>query len=373
MADAPYLVGIDYGTGGVRVGIFDREGTPRVFRAAEFQTHHPRPGWAEQDPDEWWACLKEAMKAALGDGGVSPDDIAGIAVDATSSTVLAVDGDGRRRRPAIMWMDVRASEQAKRIEQTGHPALKYSGFGPVSAEWGLPKALWLKENEPDTSAGAAHICDCADWLMHQLTGEWAGSVDIASAKYFHDRDEGGFPSSLYEAIGAADLLEKYPQKLLDLGAVLGGLRPEVAQEMGLKRGIPLAVGGVDAHMGALGLGVVEPGKLALITGSSHVMIGQSAKPIHGSGLWGAYTDAMVPGQYTIEAGQASTGSVVAWFRNHFAGEALAEAERRGVDPYVVLGEMAAQVPVGSDGLVVVDYFQGNRSPHSVPLARGHAR
>jgi sugar (pentulose or hexulose) kinase len=79
---------------------------------------------------------------------------------------------------------------------------------------------------------------------------------------------------------------------------------------------------------------------------------------------------MVRGQYTIEAGQASTGSVVAWFRNHFAGQAIAEAERRGVDPYVVLGEMAAQVPIGSDGLVLVDYFQGNRSPHSDPLARG---
>jgi ribulose kinase len=79
---------------------------------------------------------------------------------------------------------------------------------------------------------------------------------------------------------------------------------------------------------------------------------------------------MIRGQYTVEAGQASTGSVVAWFRNHFAGEAVAEAARRGVDPYVVLGEMAAQVPIGSEGLVAVDYFQGNRSPHSDPLARG---
>ncbi|MDQ6920396.1 MAG: FGGY family carbohydrate kinase, partial [Candidatus Dormibacteraeota bacterium] len=358
MAEAPYLIGIDYGTGGVRVGIFDREGTPVVFRAVPFETHYPRPGWAEQDPDEWWSCLGMAMQAALRESGVSPEEIAGISLDMTSSTVLALDKQGQHMRPAIMWMDVRAADQARRIEETGDPALKYSGFGAVSAEWGLPKALWLKENEPDTYKGAAHICDCADWLMNRLTGEWAGSVDIASSKYFHDRDQGGFPVGLFRAVGIEDLLEKYPQNLLDLGVVLGGLRKDVAEELGLKPDIPVAQGGVDAHMGALGLGVVEPGKLALITGSSHVMIGQSAKPIHGHGFWGAYTDAMIPGQYTVEAGQASTGSVVAWFKNNFSGQAVAEAERRGVDPYQVLGEMASSVPIGSDGLVVVDYFQG---------------
>ena len=138
----------------------------------------------------------------------------------------------------------------------------------------------------------------------------------------------------------------------------------------MEAGTPVAQGALDAYSGALGLGVVEPGKLALITGSSHVMIGQAPEPIHGQGLWGAYTDALVPGQYTVEGGQASTGSVVAWFKNNFAGDANAEAEKCGVDPYEVLNEMAREVAMGSDGLVVVDYFQGNRTPHTDPLARG---
>jgi ribulose kinase len=110
--------------------------------------------------------------------------------------------------------------------------------------------------------------------------------------------------------------------------------------------------------------------LALITGSSHVIIGQAAAAIHDPGFWGAYTDAIIPGQYTVEAGQASTGSVVAWFKNTCAGGAAAEATRRGVDPYVVLSELAAEIPVGSEGLVVLDYFQGNRSPYTDPQARG---
>ncbi len=370
MAEGPYLMGIDYGTGGVRVGLFDREGVPAVFHAVEFGTSHPRPGWAEQDPAEWWSCLVQAVRAAVQQSGVAPEEIAGISLDATASTVLAMDEKDQHMRPAILWMDVRAADQARRVQETGDPALKYNGFGAVSAEWGLPKALWLKENEPKTYQDARHICDCADWLINRLTGEWTASVNVASAKYYHDRDEGGFPVSLYEAVGIGDLLEKYPQNVLDLGVVVGGLRKGVAEELGLRPDTPVAEGGIDAYMGALGLGVVEPGKLALITGSSHVMIAQAAEPIHGRGLWGAYTDAMIPRQYTIEAGQVSTGTVVAWFKNHFAGNAVVEAEQRGVDPYVVLNELARDVPIGSDGLIVVDYFQGNRSPHTDPLARG---
>jgi FGGY-family pentulose kinase len=370
MAEAPYLMGIDYGTGGVRVGLFDREGSPAVFHAVEFKTHHPRPGWAEQDPAEWWSSLVQAVRKAMEQSGASPQEIAGISVDATSATVMATDERGKHLRPAIMWMDVRAADQAKRIQETGDPALKYNGFGAVSAEWGLPKTLWLKENEPKIWNSATRICDCGDWVIERLTGEWAASINFASSKYYYDRDEGGFPVSLLQAVGVEDLLEKYPQNVLDLGAPVGELRKDVAEELGLKAGTPVAEGGIDAYMGALGLGVVEPGKLALITGSSHVMIGQAAEAIHGRGLWGAYTDAMIRGQYTIEAGQASTGTVVAWFKNQFAGSVVAEAERRGIDPYVILNELASNVPIGSDGLIVVDYFQGNRSPHTDPLVRG---
>ena len=370
MAEGPYLMGIDFGTGGVRVGIFDPEGTPVTFSGEEFGLNHPRPGWAEQDPDEWWSGMVKAVRGAMEESGVSPEEIVGISVDATSSTVLAMDGNDRHLRPAIMWMDVRASDQADRIADTGDNALKYNGYGAVTAEWGLPKTLWIKEKEPEIYEKARHICDCGDWLIQRLTGEWAGSINIATAKYYYDRNEGGFPESLYKAVDAEDLLEKFPQEIMDLGAVVGGLRKEVAEELGLKADTPVAEGGVDASVGALGLGVVEPGRMALITGSSHVMIGQLSEPIHDPGFWGAYTDALIPGQYTVEAGQASTGSIVAWFKNQFAADAAAKAREREVDTYDVLTEMAREIPIGSDGLIVLDYFQGNRSPHTDPLARG---
>jgi ribulose kinase len=118
-----------------------------------------------------------------------------------------------------MWMDVRASDQAVRIQETGDPALKYSGFGAVSAEWGLPKALWLKESEPMTWAAAKHICDAPDWVINRLTGEWSGSINVAAPKYFYDRDKGGFPETLLASVRLEDFLEKYPEHVRDMGVV----------------------------------------------------------------------------------------------------------------------------------------------------------
>jgi len=370
VVEGPYLMGVDFGTGSVRVGIFDSEGTAVAFHVVEYETRHPRPGWAEQDPDEWWSCVVASSREAMEKSGLSPEEIVGISVDATASTVLAIDEKDRHIRSAIMWMDVRAADQARRLGETGDPALKYNGYGAVSAEWMPPKALWLKENELEAFNNARHICDCGDWLVHRLTGTWAASINVASTKWYYDRNEGGYPETLYSAVGLEDVLDKLPQDMLELGSVAGELRRKAAEEMGLEAGTPVAQGGVDAFVGALGLGVVEPARLALITGSSHVMIGQAARPLHGQGIFGAFTDALIPGQYTVEGGQVSTGSVVAWFKNRFASIAVAEAKRRDVDPYEVLNEMAREVPLGSDGLVVLDYFQGNRTPYTDPLARG---
>ena len=370
MAEGPYFVGIDGGTESIRVGIFDPRGKPIVFAGEAYALRHPRSGWAEQDPGEWWDCLVTAMRRALDEGGVQSEEIRGISVDATTCTVVAADKNDRILRPAIMWMDVRASDQARRVAETGDPALKYNGHGPVSAEWGPCKALWLRENEPDTYQNAARICEYLDWITHRLTGEWTASINTASFRWYYDRNEGGYPGSLYSALELDDLMDKLPQNVLDMGAVAGELSPEAAGELGLRPGIPVAEGGGDAFVAMVGLNVLEPGKTALIAGSSHVMVGQSSEPLYGKGFFGSYTDAVVPGQYTVEGGQASTGSVVKWFKDHLAKESTAEAEERGVDVYQVLNEKAAKVPPGSEGLVVLDYWQGNRTPYVDSEARG---
>jgi sugar (pentulose or hexulose) kinase len=149
--NGPFLIGIDGGTEGLRVGVFDTDGRALAFAATPYGLSHPRPGWAEQDPREWWSAVVKSVRGAMGKAGVVADDIAGISVDCTTCTVVALDDQGRHLRPAIIFMDVRAAEQARTIGESSHPAREYNGGGkgPVSAEWYPSKALWLKQHEPD--------------------------------------------------------------------------------------------------------------------------------------------------------------------------------------------------------------------------------
>ena len=365
-------MGIDLGTGGCRVGLFDDRGRPFAFHNTPVTAIHPHPSWVEQDVDEWWRALAASTRAALARSGIDPAQIAGIGFDATSATLVALDDAGKPLRNAIMWADVRASEQAGRASEIDHWARLYNGGGkdPASAEWFVFKAMWLKENEPDVWARSAWILDAPDWMGLRLTGRPAVNLCSASLKMYHNNDHGGFPVDFYERLGVGDLMDKMPSQVNAMGEPLGALSPEAAEELGLVAGTPVAQGGIDAEAGMIGMNVLAPGRMALITGSSNCLLAQSAVPLYGAGMFGAHTDALVRGQYTIEASQASTGSVIRWFLENSAKDLVEAARNGGPSPYEVLNEASKDIPPGSDGVLMLEYFQGNRSPYTDAKARG---
>jgi sugar (pentulose or hexulose) kinase len=165
---------------------------------------------------------------------------------------------------------------------------------------------------------------------------------------------------MLEAVGLPELRRKWPGEIVAPGEILGGLTEDAAAHLGLRAGTPVAQGGADAFVAMIGLGVTEPGDLALITGSSHLQLGVADREVHAPGVWGTYRDCVYPGKYVIEGGQTSTGSVIAWFKRHFADGMSYEA----------LNAAAADLPPGAEGLLAVDHFQGNRTPHTDALARG---
>ena len=363
------LLGLDVGTQSLRAALVDQHGRPVAYGVAPIETTYPRPTWAEQDPAEWWSAAGTAVGAALEQGGVGPKDVAAIGLDCTACTVVACEADGQPLRPALLWMDQRAFREADEISATGHPILRYVS-GRVSPEWMLPKALWLKRNEPETYHRAGRIVECTDWMMFRLTGEWTLSLNHVAVKWNYARPDGGWPIELHRAVDLGDLHEKWPEAIVPLGGGAARLSPAAATALGLSAGIPVAQGGIDAYLGMLGLGATQDGDVAVIVGSSTCHLAQSRDGVFGSGAAGCYPDATVEGLYTLEAGQTATGSILDWFRRHFAGNEQREAERRGVPVFQVLDERAAAVPPGSEGLVVRDDWQGNRSPYKDPSARG---
>ena len=251
--------------------------------------------------------------------------------------------EGKPLRPALLWMDQRSFREADAISATGDPVLRYVS-GRVSPEWMLPKALWLKANEPETYRQAGRIVECTDWMMFRLTGEWTLSLNHVAVKWNYARPDGGWPLGLLKAVGLDDLPAKWPERIVPLGKGQARLDAAAALDLGLNAGTPVAQGGIDAYLGMLGLGATNAGDVAVIVGSSTCHLAQSRDGVFGSGAAGCYPDATVEGLYTIEAGQTATGSILDWYRRHFAGREQAEAERRGVNVYQVLDEQAALVP-----------------------------
>lgn len=367
----PYLLGIDYGTESCRVAIIDSVGTPLAFASTPYATSFPQPGWAEQKVEDWEKALVSSTRRAVAESGVEPAQIAGIGYDATSLTFVALDENDRPLRPAMMWMDVRATEQVSRVPDALNAMASPGRVRTIaaSAEMFPFKAAWLKEVEPENYAKAAHLLDAPDWLGHKLTGVFQTNENSASAKMYHDRSIGGFAREFYAGIGCEDALDKVPHPVVPLGTPLGHLTPAIAAELGLPAGIPVAQGCIDAYSGQIGLNVLSPGRMALITGSSHALLGQAPLAVADAGLLGAFADSVIPGQCTVEGALVSSGSSVRWFRDNFALDVVERGEQEGLVAYNILNEESRDIPPGSDGLVINPYFQGSRTPVTDSKAR----
>jgi ribulose-phosphate 3-epimerase len=256
---------------------------------------------------------------------------------------------------------MRSANQAHRVANCGAPSLCVNGggSGPVSAEWMIPKALWLKENEPELFNTATYICEYQDYMNYHLTGRMCASINNISVRWHYDSQR-GWPTDILTALDFAELVDKWPRDIVQLGSRVGGLTPAAAAHLNLPVDLPVAQGGADAFIGMIGLGVVEPGRMALLTGSSHLHLGCTSQTFHGLGIWGTYRDAVLPGVNIVEGGQTSTGSVVAWFRRLVGSPSYEEMD----------AEATRSVPPGCNGVLSLDHFQGNRTPHTDPLSRG---
>jgi FGGY-family pentulose kinase len=353
------VLGIDAGTGGIRAGLFDLSGTVLGIADRDYPTAYPKPGWAEQKPGDWWDALVGAVHAVVAQSTVDARRIIGLAIDAPCDIMLT-DNSGAPLTNALMWMDLRGADQAARLTATDAPVLHYCG-GVVPAEWPLPKVLWLKEHEPALWSTAPRLVEQMTWLTWRLTGEWVAPLNSAAAKWHY---RGGWPADLMHAVGLDDALEKLPHRVVPMGGRGGSLSAAAASLLGLRPGIAVAMAGIDAHAGMAGMNVLAPGTLALITGTSTCQLAQSDQAVFNAGVWGPFENAVVDAEWTIEAGQASTGGTVRWLLD------LVGARWSGAERYARADEAAAAAGPGAEGLTLLDYWQGSRTPVRDPAARG---
>ena len=357
-----YYIGIDFGTQGVRCGIIDSEGDIIVVSESSYSTSYPHPGWAKQNPNDWLKSLDLVLKKCTENVGADVlERLKGISVCATSSTVVPVDSDGNALCEAILWMDNRAKQEARLINDTRNAILKYCG-NEVSVEWLIPKILWLKKNKPEAYKKAFKVVEQLDFINYHLTGKWCASICQVTCKGNYVKDHGKWNNNYFKQIGLNEFEKKLNTEVKMLGEPIGQLAKIFVEKYSLPNNINVYQGGIDAHIAMIGIGVCKPGDMGVIMGTSFVHLALSKQPLFINGLWGPYNDAVVPGLYCIEGGQVSAGSITKWFLNEFGIDSK--------DGYMEMTEKAEKINPGSDGVITLDFFQGNRTPYKDPKAKG---
>ncbi|HEY1370389.1 MAG TPA: xylulokinase [Gaiellaceae bacterium] len=340
MAAEPILVGLDVGTTGVKALALSATGEVMGRVEREYDLSTPQPGWAEQDPEDWW----RASEAALRDLGVGPT---GIGLSGQMHGLVVLDDADRVLRPAILWNDQRTGEECAEIEArlgldrlislTGNRAL--TGFT-------APKLLWLRKHEPDVFGRIAHVLLPKDYVRLRLTGERA--IDAADASGTLLLDVANRTWS-HEVLGALELPVEWLPRVLE--------SPEVSGRT--SDGIPVAAGAGDQAAGALGVGVDRPGPLSIQIGTSGVVFAAlpAFAPDPGARVH-AFCHA-VPGRWHAMGVMLSAAGSLRWLRDAVVGESYDELVR----------EAAAWRP-GAEGLLFQPYLAGERTPHADPAARG---
>ncbi len=368
---ANYLMGADIGTSGTKTIIMDTTGKLISSDLQEYDVLTPRALWAEQWPDIWVEALKRSMKNAREKAGVDAEDIKGICISGLyGGSGVPVDEDMKPVRPCLIWMDRRAHEQEKWVlEHIGADRLYQITHNGTDPYYGYTKILWIKDNEPENWAKTKMFLPPNAYAIYKLTGEIA--VDYSSAGNIggiFDAEKRTWSHEMLDAMGIPRSM--VPEQIVESSDIVGGLTAEAAKEMGLKEGTPVCAGGVDCVVATLGLGVFEPGSYAAAIGTSMCAALVHDKPIHASGLIEMpYVKNAKRLSYSF-GGSATAGALIKWFRDNFAQLEKLEEEQGGKNAYAILDKAAESIPAGSNGLVLLPYFMGERSPIWDTHARG---
>ncbi len=323
--------------------------------------------------------LKHAVPEAVRSAGIAPSDVIGIATDFTACTMIPTLADGTplcelepyRSEPHAyvkLWKHHSAQPHADRINALAHARgetwiTRYGGL--ISSEWEFAKALQLLEEAPEIYAATERWVEAADWIVWQLCGNYARNACTAGYKGIYQ--DGQYPSREFLAElnpGFAEFVsEKLDQPIAQLGQAAGTLSATAASWTGLPEGIAVAVGNVDAHVTAPAACATEPGQLVAIMGTStcHVMNHERLADV--PGMCGVVDGGIIDGAWGYEAGQSGVGDILGWYVNTQVPErCVAAAAAAGLSVHQYLSNLGFAEPVGSHGLVALDWNSGNRSP-----------
>jgi xylulokinase len=362
------FLGMDVGTGGTRAVLVDAKGKLVASAAREHAPFRsPHPGWAEQDPEDWWRAAQGAIQDVLALANNAKVEAVGLTGQMHGAVML--DAEGNVLRPSLIWCDQRTDEECDWLhKEIGRERLIELTANPALPNFTLTKLLWVKKHEPEVFAKIAHILCPKDYVRYRLTGTYAIDVQEASGTLLLDVANRRWSSEVARISG---IPESWLPQLFESPEVCAKISSSAASITGLTAGIPVVAGAGDQGAGAVGMGILAPGSVSATIGTSGVVFAATAAPTRDpQGRLHTFCHA-VPGRWHVMGVTQSAGLSLRWLRDTIApGES-----------YDTLTQWAKEVPAGSDGLLWTPYLLGERTPHLdsqaraafIGLTAGHTR
>lgn len=352
------FLGIDLGTSSVKLLLMDEEGKVIQTLSKEYPVHYPKPGWAEQSPEDWWNATSEGIREILKITGLTGKDVESIGLSGQMHGLVLLATDNKVLMPALLWCDQRTQDECDYItDQLGCKLSQYTGNKALTG-FTAPKVLWVKRHYPEIYEQISHILLPKDYIRFKLTGEYASDVSDASGTLLFDVANRCWSQEMLEFIG---LTQDVLPTCYESFAVTGKITPEAAGITDLTAGIPVVGGGGDQAAGAVGTGIVSAGMISVALGTSGVVFAcQENYAVDNENRLHAFCHSN--GKWHVMGVMLSAASCLKWWV-----EEVCQLDDKG---FALLLEEAQKVAAGSDGLIFLPYLMGERTPYSDPDARG---
>lgn len=362
------ILSVDLGTTALKMALFDEHGKVLALSTREYKLLTPTALAVELNVETYWAAFKEAIADVLQKSSADPKEIKALGISAQGETLILIDKEGKPLRPAIVWLDNRAQEEAKILSRQFGDEAAYHITGQVKIvpTWPASKILWVKRNEPEIYKRVHKYLLIEDYFIYRMTGKFVAEGSLLCSTMYWDITSKRWWAEMLDFLGIS--AEQLPT-IVESGEAVGELRPEVAFELGLSPTTIVCSGALDQAAGAIGVGNVKPGVFSENTGAALAICATVDKPIfddhgrmpcHYHGIPDTYME------HTFTTG----GMVLRWYRDEFCPRELEEASLAGRDAYDLLTEQASRIAPGCEGLVMLPHLQGAMAPEANPQAKG---
>lgn len=364
-----YIAAMDIGTSGCKSIIIDDEGAVIAAITEEYPLYSPRPGWNEQEPDDWWQGACRSMRKAVAKSGVNPGDIKSLSFSGQMHGLVAMDQDGQVIRRAFLWNDQRCAKQCQDVLDGigGFEELRSYTNNNLLPGYQGGKLLWLREEEPQNYARMKQALLPKDYLRYRLTGEYCTDVSDASGTGLFDVKKRDYSWALLERLGLDR--ELFP-RVVESSEVTGTITAAAAELTGLRPGTAIVAGGGDSVVQTTGMGLIKEGIMGLTLGTGGIVAMGMSQYLENHDQTLQFFCNNQKDLYHVMGVMLACGGSYQWYRNTLCTDELKRGRKQGIDPYELLNQGAENSVPGAKELLYLPYLSGERAPYADPNLRG---